>query len=196
MPRTAGCPSCGAALRPDAPWCTLCYTDLRPKPAPEPPPPPPTTAPARAAYGVPAPDPLTQPLVDFLPRAGAPLPATEPTEPAAAGTVWPCTACQAPNPLAEPVCSVCGQPFLAAIRTGGKPLLVLPLVGDVGALGRGQRIGLALGLVVALLIPLALVTMFLTGKPAPAPGATTPGGTPAATQPAAPATTAPATQAP
>ena len=185
MPRTTVCPSCGAALRPDAPWCTLCYADLRPKPRPAPEPAgPPPTAPAQAADGVPAPDPLTQPLVDFLPRAGAPEPAAVP---AAAGTLWPCTACQALNPLAEELCSVCGKSFLAAIRTGDRPLLVLPLVGDVAALGRGQRIGLALGLVVALLVPLALVTMLLTGKAAPTPGATNPVGTPAASQPATPA---------
>lgn len=31
------CPACAAAVRPDAPWCTLCWLDLRaPAPAPVP----------------------------------------------------------------------------------------------------------------------------------------------------------------
>ncbi len=29
---TARCPGCGAAVRPDASWCSLCYQDLRPEP--------------------------------------------------------------------------------------------------------------------------------------------------------------------
>jgi ribosomal protein L40E len=44
------CPACGAALRPGAPWCTLCYADLRPAPGPgpsaAPPDPAPTAGPA------------------------------------------------------------------------------------------------------------------------------------------------------
>jgi hypothetical protein len=30
------CPRCAALVRPEAPWCTLCYADLRPAPEPEP----------------------------------------------------------------------------------------------------------------------------------------------------------------
>lgn len=29
------CPCCAALVRPGAPWCTLCYADLRPAPEPE-----------------------------------------------------------------------------------------------------------------------------------------------------------------
>src|SRR5690242_5047184 len=36
MPQT--CPSCGATVRNDVPWCLQCYADLRPKPEPVPPP--------------------------------------------------------------------------------------------------------------------------------------------------------------
>ena len=34
------CPRCAALVRPEAPWCTLCYADLRPAPEPEPAPTP------------------------------------------------------------------------------------------------------------------------------------------------------------
>ncbi|MGB8652723.1 MAG: hypothetical protein WCD35_18900 [Mycobacteriales bacterium] len=178
--RTAACPACGASLRPDAPWCTLCYADLRPKPAPEPHPPVPGTPPPTAAYGVPAGDPLTQPLLDFLPpvtpSVTTPLaaPVLTPDAPAGAAT-WPCTRCATANPLSAPVCGACGAPFLAALKDQAKPLLVLPLVGDLGRLSRGQRFGVALGAVAVLLVPLALVTLLLTKSP-PASTGTTPGG--------------------
>jgi hypothetical protein len=38
MPQT--CPSCGATVRNDVPWCLQCYADLRPKAAPAPAPEP------------------------------------------------------------------------------------------------------------------------------------------------------------
>ena len=41
------CPACGAALRPGAPWCTLCYADLRTAPEPD-------HAPTIGAYAEPA----------------------------------------------------------------------------------------------------------------------------------------------
>lgn len=53
------CPRCGAHVRQDADWCTLCYADLRP--APPEPEPEPTAA-------VPPHDPLTDPLP--APRPG------------------------------------------------------------------------------------------------------------------------------
>lgn len=161
-PRTTACPSCGASLRPDAPWCTLCYADLRPKPAPAP---PVTAAPATAAYSAPAGDPLTQPLLDFLgPSVPAqPTPGAQPT--------WPCSRCEARNPFASSQCSVCGGDFLAAVKDADAPRLVLPLVGDLGAMSRGRRAGLALGLVALLLVPLALLTLLLTHRPDTAPGA-------------------------
>jgi hypothetical protein len=61
------CPACGAALRPGAPWCTLCYADLRPAPAdaaPEPsyappsPPPVPAEGPTWPCATCDAPNPL------------------------------------------------------------------------------------------------------------------------------------------
>ncbi len=163
-PNATACPSCGAALRPGAPWCTLCYADLRPPPEPEPAPvvPEPSlplTAPVGAAFGIPAADPLTQPLTDFLPVP----PPGEHAQPVAA--TWPCTTCAAANPITADSCAVCGQPFLAAMKVLDKPLLVLPVVGDIGAMSRGGRIGLAMALVAMLLVPLALITLLLTGRP-------------------------------
>jgi len=50
------CPACNAHVRPDADWCTLCYTDLRvPPEAPEAPEAP-VAAEAETAPGVEAPD--------------------------------------------------------------------------------------------------------------------------------------------
>ena len=160
-PSTTACPSCGAALRPGAPWCTLCYTDLRPKPDPvAPSPAPPVTPPLTASYGLPAGDPLTQPLVDFLPAAADPAPRA--AVPVVTGSSWPCTVCESVNDLQQSLCSACGQPFLAGIKVGDKPVLVLPLLGDLGAMGRGQRAGVALGVVALVLVPLALITLLLT----------------------------------
>ncbi|MCU1593312.1 MAG: hypothetical protein JWO12_704 [Frankiales bacterium] len=134
----------------------LCHTDLRPQ-APEPavvPAQAPIAPAPTASYGPPAPDPLTQPLSEVLgePRAEA---------------SWPCGMCQAVNPMTADVCGVCQQPFLAAMRSGEQPVLVLPVVGDIGRLSRGRRIALALGLVAVLLIPLAIITLLLTSSPPP-----------------------------
>lgn len=157
-PRTTGCPSCGASLRPDALWCGQCHADLRP-------PPPPPTAPAPAAvYGVAAGDPLTQPLLDLLPVPPVPTEGSEGSEP-----TWPCVRCETANPLSASVCTGCGAGFLAAVRDAEAPLLVLPVVGDLGAMSRGGRIGLALVLVAAIVAPLALLTLLLTQRPEQVP---------------------------
>ena len=168
MPRTTACPSCGAALRPDAPWCTLCYADLRPAPPPEPlpdPEPVPTAVPATASYRAPAADPLTQPLVDLLPERGTANPSDEVT--------WPCADCGTRNPLSASVCTGCGAGFLAAVAEQGRPSLVLPVIGDLSRLSRGQRLGAAFGAVAAVLVPLALLTLLLTGSPPKDHGTTT-----------------------
>jgi hypothetical protein len=170
-PSTTACPSCGAALRPGAPWCTLCYTDLRPKPAPVAvvAPPVPVTPPVTASYGLPAGDPLTQPLVDFLPSSVAPEPVV-----AVSTATWPCSVCDEVNELQQSLCAACGQPFLASIKAAGKPVLVLPLVGDLGAMGRGQRAGVALGVLALILVPLALITLLLTPAKKKDPAVQTP----------------------
>ena len=189
VPRTTACPSCGAALRPDAPWCTLCYTDVRPKSAPIPDPPP--VVPVHAAYGIPAGDPLTQPLQDLLPPVPSAVPASAvPTAaaplPGAVQRTWPCSVCEAVNPISSDTCSVCLQPFLAAMKVAEKPVLVLPLVGDLGAMSRGGRAGVALGLVALVLVPLALITLLLTGRPPKAPASPPASNPPGASQSAIP----------
>jgi hypothetical protein len=175
VPRTTACPSCGASLRPDAGWCGQCYFDLRPAPAPEPVAPQPSaplTAPATASFGLPVGDPLTQPLVEFLPPVPLPAPAVD----AAAAKplpLWTCRTCQDANLITELRCGTCGQSFLGA--DGDQPLLVLPGVGDISRFSRGQRAGLALGAVAAVLAPLALLTLLLTHRP---PDSSTPASSP------------------
>lgn len=156
------CPSCAAALRPGAPWCSLCFADLRPA-EPEP-----FTAPPTVEYGLVEPDPLavrvaglgwpethrgasTTPAVSTLPLPAAPATVAE--------TRWPCTACETFTSLSETVCAGCGTGFLAGLRESEGPLLELPGVGDLTVLSRGQRLGLAAGVVLAVLVLTALVSL-------------------------------------
>lgn len=139
VPLTA-CPACGAALRPGAPWCTLCYADLRPAPEPEP---------------VPAPLTVSQP-----PAATDPPVATDPP----AGPTWPCSRCDRRNAFALDACTACGASFLAAVRDE-EVALVVPGIGNLMTMSRGKRMGLACGVAALLVVPLALVTLLLTGPP-------------------------------
>jgi hypothetical protein len=133
------CPSCGASLRPDAPWCTLCYADLRPKPAPE-------SAPEPARE----PEPVA--AVEAPKAPPRPVPGDEPT--------WPCTTCGGVNAMERSTCASCGAGFLAAAKDDG-PLLELPVVGDITRLGRGQRFALAGGVVLAFIVLTLLVGLLL-----------------------------------
>ena len=126
---TSRCPSCTATLRAGAPWCTLCYADLR------------TPGPG-------------------LPAAAGPPPG--PTADSTTGPAWPCTSCGANNPLTLTACAGCGAGFLSTLRAAEGPLLELPVVGDLGALSRAQRLGLAAGVVGAVLV-LVLVFGLLFG---------------------------------
>ena len=160
-PAGTRCPSCSATLRPGAPWCTLCYTDLRP-PAPVSPPaapptgPPPTgppTAPHTTAYGPVALDPLTAPF-EALTQPQQEQPPPQALPPTAS---WPCASCGAANALTDSACSACGAGFLAGLRESEGPLLELPVVGDLGALSRGQRLSLAAGVVLVVIAVVALL---------------------------------------
>lgn len=110
---------------------------------------------------------------DREPRHAAPLPelpATAPATPSAAPEpTWPCTACGASNALQAPACGGCGTGFLAAASS--TPKLVLPVVGDLTAMSRSQRVLAAVAVVGVLLIPVALITFLLTGSAPPAPPA-------------------------
>ena len=151
------CPTCAAALRPGAPWCTLCYADLR-TPVPEPDPPTPAAQDLRF-------DPLTAPAQELgLPgRVSAGGQASSGADAAGqdGSPTWPCTACEQPNLLSAAECTTCGTGFLAMLREGEEPLLRLPLVGDIGRFGRMQRLGLA-ALVVLLVILLTAILSLLT----------------------------------
>jgi hypothetical protein len=180
MPRAAACPACGAALRPGSPWCTLCYADLRP---PEERPVQPAAAPAAPAP-TPVGDPLTQPLIDFLPGA-VPLPSAPvdpilapaapavpaasalhaPLEPPGAEATWPCTTCGTRNPLASDRCAACQAPFLSKVAAEGRQAMVLPVVGDLTRLSRSQRLIGAFGVVLVLVVFVALVTLLLSKRP-------------------------------
>ena len=149
VPLTA-CPACGAALRPGAPWCTLCYADLRPAPEPE-------SLPTIEAYAEPAPAPLT---VSQPPAATDPPVATDPP----AGPTWPCSRCDRRNAFALDACTACGASFLAAVRDE-EVALVVPGIGNLMTMSRGKRMGLACGVAALLVVPLALVTLLLTGPP-------------------------------
>ena len=146
---TTRCPHCRAAVRPGAPWCTLCHADLRPPPpAPEPEPAPALVSPPTASYGAPALDPLT-------------APAAGPAAPVAADPTWPCATCGAANPLTAGACGACGAGFLAGLREAEGPLLELPGVGDLTRLSRGQRMGVAFGVVLAVVALTALLGLLL-----------------------------------
>ena len=139
------CPSCAAAVRRGAQWCTLCYADLRPAPAvadrapyPKPsvaPTATPATSPAYAAPAAPphagqpagaAGDLLFAPYEQVLAVAYggaapviAPQLATQPaTAPPATGAGgWPCTRCRSVNGFDVDVCRSCTAPFGADLAT-------------------------------------------------------------------------------
>lgn len=139
---TSRCPSCGAALRPGAPWCLLCHRDLRPAPEP-----------ILAAVALAA-------VAPAAPQAGTP---TDLAVSAKHAKGWPCAACGAANSYDDTGCTTCGVSFLAGLKEEGRAGLRLPLVGDIGRLSRSARLGLAVGVgLVASLLLSGLVV--LAGK--------------------------------
>jgi hypothetical protein len=162
-------------VRAEATFCGQCYADFRPPPPPAPSVPSlPLTPAPNAAYGPPAADPLTAPLLDVVLPAGAvPAQAAAPeaAQPKKTAT-WPCSRCDAVNELTAVVCHICSAPFLATVAEETKVSLVLPGVGDLSRYGRGQRAGIAFMALMIILIPLALVTLLLTKAPPPSGPAT------------------------
>ena len=156
------CPHCRAAVRPGAPWCTLCHADLRPPPPPAPEPVlPPAVQPARvqsapvqsASVQAGSYDPLTAPAAALgLPTGAATAtPLAEPT--------WPCSTCSATNPIAADACLACGAGFLAGLRESEGPLLELPGLGDLTRMSRGQRMLVAFGVVLAFIALTAVLAL-------------------------------------
>ena len=146
------CPSCGAAVRADDPWCTLCWADLRPPPPPPVAPAPVVSAPILAAPvsapsgAVATADPLTAPLAVVLGDA----PAAE----AAEAATWPCVECGSANVLDADACSVCAAPF------GGR---IARLDDPKGERRKLMMYGLAF--VGALLLIMGLLTFAMTKVP-------------------------------
>lgn len=83
-----------------------------------------------------------------------------PTVPLAA--VWPCLTCGSPNALAESACASCGAGFLAGLRASGTPRVALPGVGDLAALPRSRRLGLAAAALLALVVLVGLLGVLLS----------------------------------
>ncbi len=143
--RTVRCPGCGAAGRPDAPWCTQCYRDLSGDLSED----------ARADLsadlsGAGAPEPAVV-------RLGS-TPGSAPTGGGAGSPGWPCGTCGRRNELASPACSACGAPFLAGLRGGGVPG---PVAAGLVTLSPGRRVLLALVLAGGLTGVLLLATVLL-----------------------------------
>ena len=144
---TDRCHACGAAVTPGAPWCTLCYADLRE----------PAVAPAVAEPAALPPDPI---LDAPLAPVAAPAAAAGGVAVATAPRGWPCMACGAVMSLDEDACTQCGRPFLPSEAT---PSLNLPVVGNVGRLDKTQRV--VLMVVGVVLVTLACVVLaFLFGN--------------------------------
>lgn len=127
------CPQCRGAVRPGAPWCTQCWTDLRPAP-------------------VAAREPEPQPSPPVAPR-----PSGEQDAPAATRPGWPCSACGGVNALELDACAACGTPLFASLRAGEEPLLVVPGLGDITRLSRAQRLAAATAVAVGFALLVLLV---------------------------------------
>lgn len=155
---TARCPACGASVAPRAPWCTLCYVDLRPAPAPEPAVaesadvPQPVSVGARGEdLAVVTPPPPPDPHLD------APISKASDIRLSAPG--WPCRHCSTLVPMSEDNCPKCHTTFLIPEDFVE---VTLPGVGNVRRLDTKMRT--ILGLVGALGLTLLLVLLaFIVG---------------------------------
>jgi Double zinc ribbon len=93
------CPGCAAVVRPGAPWCTLCFTDLRPAPAqPEEP-----TQPLRPTIA--GRDPASASLA-LLERGD------DDSDAPAVVAGWPCLRCGEQVGIDLEQCPVCGAGFM------------------------------------------------------------------------------------
>ncbi|MBC7375742.1 MAG: hypothetical protein H7323_17265 [Frankiales bacterium] len=110
---------------------------------------------APVAYAV---DPLTGPLEALA----VPDPTSEPTPEASTEPTWPCATCGAANALTLMACAGCDAGFLSGLREAEGSLLELPFVGDLGALPRAQRLGLAAGAVGAVLVLVLLLGLLFS----------------------------------
>ena len=172
------CPHCGALLRAGSPWCSLCFTDLRPAQKPEPDPEPlpepvDSREPSYAGVAVRSAglaegfDPLTAPLavveaggrvVGAIGVAGV-EPGAE--SDGAKPTGWPCTRCAEIVPFDETACPKCGTAFLAGAT--GMPDL-LERIGKQGLPATTQAAiiaGGSLGLILLIVGVMYFIGLFL-----------------------------------
>jgi hypothetical protein len=137
------CPSCGALVLADAPWCGQCFASLA---EPELEPEPIEAAAQGAAEG-----------------AGS----SAATDRAAKVPTWRCPACEHDNAIELDACAVCGTPFATLMRQGEERpqvdpkdalawSLIFPGLGH-RKVGRGVD-GLARGVLFAVLFSMALLT--------------------------------------
>jgi uncharacterized OB-fold protein len=156
------CRACGAAVAPNAAWCSLCFADLR-LPTPEP-----VREPAAVAAVPTQPAVATQPVA-AEPVAAQPPPAdlalAEPTveiDPAdplgltgQAPPTWPCPRCGQSVAIELDACDACGAGFLSG--AAATESVRLPVVGDVRSMSSSQRLLLAFGIAVAVTVVLVLL---------------------------------------
>jgi ribosomal protein L40E len=157
------CRACGAAVPPAAQWCSLCYADLRePVPVREPVTVPETpSAPLDAAVLAPTVVQAVQPQAPSVPSPAEPAadPITSPSEGKHAAAVgdtlgWPCPRCGAQVPISLDACNSCGERFLAGATSA---TVRVPVLGDVGALSRTQRLMFGAGIAIAVMVVLVLL---------------------------------------
>ena len=151
-----------------APWCTLCYADLRapaPAPAAQPAAPAPVVEPSLpAAAQAAAPAPLAAGIDLLDPALDAPVVAARHAAGRAPAT-WPCTACGAAVELEHDTCPVCTTPFLAGADPAAS--VDIPIVGALRPLTatKSSRVWLMIGGTVAvsivLTVVLSLIGLFL-----------------------------------
>jgi len=161
---TARCPACGASVALGAPWCTLCYADLRPKPEPAPQPQPePVTVgggsaqPTVDALGVIPPAPMPAGTV-LAPDPHLDAPVMKAADIKLAEPGWPCRHCGTVVSMAEDNCPQCHTSFLIPEDFVE---VSLPGVGNVRKLDTKMRT--ILGLVGALGVMLVLVVLAFIG---------------------------------
>jgi hypothetical protein len=130
---------------------------------PPPPPPAPVAAPEPVA-DVPAAPPVAQP---FVPTAqptspgaaeAAPVvgdPAVQLAVPTVDEHTWPCPSCGTSVPMSLDFCNSCGAGFLASVSDGAS--VRVPLVGDVSKITSGQRLALAAGVALSLMLVILLL---------------------------------------
>ena len=144
-----------------APWCTLCFADLRqPQPV------------AAAAVAAPAPAAVPAPVVPAPAPAAPVAQQADPLDPATPVSVaaapaperklgWPCTSCGETVSFDMTFCPDCGSSFLPSERETVS--FRLPLVGDITRLSKGEKLVIIFG-GMALITTVFFLLAFLVGS--------------------------------